>query len=67
MDDNSNEEELLGVIEGLTNWMDILVSLIYDTDCNPDDEESFDEVLLCAILQAKQGQQIMKKYGFKDN
>jgi len=67
MDDNSNEEELLGVIEGLTNWMDILVSLIYDTDCNPDDAESFDEVLLCAILQAKQGQQIMKKYGFKDN
>jgi len=61
---DENQEELLGIIEGLVNWMEALHTLINDTDCNPDDADTFDEILLCSILQQRQGEIILKKYGF---
>ena len=62
---DEEQEELLGIIEGLVNWIDALQTLIDDTDCNPDDEDAFDEILLCSALQQAQGEIILKKYGFE--
>jgi hypothetical protein len=62
---DENEEELLGIIEGLTNWMSALQTLVENTDCNPDNPDEFDEILLCCSLQQAQGEIILKKYGFR--
>ena len=64
---DEEQEELLGIIEGLTNWMDALQTLIHDTDCSPDNIEEFDEILLCCSLEQAKGEIILKKYGFSSN
>lgn len=57
------ERELLGTIEGLTNWMTAMRELVANTDCNPEDP---DEILICCNLQQMQGEDILKKYGFRE-
>ena len=56
------EKELLGTIEGLTNWLSVLRQLTSDTDCNPDDPYEFDEILLCCELEEAKGRKILEKY-----
>lgn len=59
------EKELLGNIEGLVNWASALQTLIENTDCNPDNEEEFNEIVLCCNLQISAGESVLSKYGFR--
>lgn len=60
------EREMLGTIEGLTNWMASMRELVVNTDCNPEDPDEFDEILICCNLQQMRGEEILKKYGFRE-
>ena len=43
-----DKDVALGAAEGVANWTDVLLQLIEDTDCNPDNEEEFNEILMSA-------------------
>lgn len=55
-------KELTGTLEGCINWMSILLVLIEETDCNPDDPDKFDEILIAANLMMGQAENILEKY-----
>lgn len=44
------DDPLRAALEGAVNWLDATICLIEETDCNPDDEERFDDVLMGANL-----------------
>ncbi len=39
--------------EGLENWLDVVLTLIEETSCDPEDPDQFDEDLLAATLALK--------------
>lgn len=60
-------KEVLGNLEGCINWMSALLTLIEETDCNPDDPEKFDEILLAATLMMGSAEQVLEKYKNNDS
>jgi len=62
MQDDNTVDEVVGALSGCINWIDALLCLIEDTDCNPDNPEQFDEILLCSALMRNSASEILKKY-----
>ncbi len=52
--------EEAGALEGTTNWLDALLTLIDETSCDPDDEERFDETIMGARLALASGRSALR-------
>jgi len=55
------DKQLIGTLEGCVNWMSALLVLIEETDCNPDDEEKFTEILIAATLMMGRAEQVLRE------
>lgn len=51
--------KLTNYLEGCTNWMAAVEELIEGTDCNPDNPDDFDEVLLSATLMRNNAEKVL--------
>lgn len=60
-DDDIDTEAALGAAKGVANWTEVLLQLIENTDCNPDDEGEFNEILMAAGMFLKSYRDIVKK------
>ena len=55
------DKQIIGTLEGCINWMSALLVLIEETDCNPDDEEKFTEILIAATLMMGRAEQVLRE------
>lgn len=54
-------QQLLAKAEGVANWAEALLDLVEGTDCNPEDEEEFNEVLMATGMFLKSYRDFVKK------
>lgn len=55
------DKKLIGTLEGCINWMSALLVLIEETDCNPDNEEEFTEILIAATLMMGRAEEVLRE------
>lgn len=54
-------DQLLAKTEGVANWAKALLELVENTDCNPDDPDEFNEVLMGASMFLTAYREFVKK------
>ncbi len=56
-----DNKKIIGTLEGCVNWMSAILVLIEETDCNPDDPERFDEILIATTLMMGQAENLISE------
>lgn len=61
MNYHENEKKIIGTLEGCVNWMSAILVLIEETDCNPDDPDRFDEIIIATSLMMGQAENLINE------
>jgi hypothetical protein len=56
-----NKNKIVGTLEGCVNWMSAILVLIEETDCNPDDPERFEEIIIATSLMMGQAETLINE------
>lgn len=56
-----DNKKIIGTLEGCVNWMSAILVLIEETDCNPDDPERFNEIMIATTLMMGQAEQVLRE------
>lgn len=59
-------DELYTKSDALANWAEALLELITNTDCNPDDPDEFDEVIMGAGMFLQSYRETVKKLALSE-
>lgn len=61
MKSEENKNKIIGTLEGCVNWMSAILVLIEETDCNPDDPDRFDEIVIATSLMMGQAEKLLNE------